>query len=343
MRHIKSVIFFSLSIILFFSCKKEGPEGPAGPEGPLGISTTPNPELYNKWEVISGLPSTKFVIIKNSNYMYLLDSTQYGFRSLTKDLAFITSTQLRAFMVTFNYSICDDTLRMTNNNDSIVMLKNIYAPDETAWVTFVSVTDTLYNPLTGGDGRQDIGFDGTNILWAGNWNTSTLYKINPSTGTSTTLSLSGNYYSPSINYASFSIWIVGNNTINKINPTTGTIISTSPTLCSSRIKSLALVGQKMFYSSNGYIYTWDISTDEILQHFPFDAIGMEYCGGYLYFLQDNKIHKCQLSPFKCLITYYIDSPVLNGNQGGLTYDGSHFWVAGLDSYNNEYILVKLSI
>jgi len=280
---------------------------------------------------------------KNDNSLYKLDSTQYGFRSLSMDLAFMTSVQIRVFMLTYNYSITGDTLRMVNQTDSIVMKKNSNGPDETSWVTMVTVTDTLYNPAVGGDGRQDIGFDGANILWAGNWNTSTLYKINPANGTHTTLTLAGNYYSPSTNYAASSIWIVNNYNIDKINPNTGTVLQSSPNLCSHRIKSLALVGQKMYYSSDGYIYTWDISTDEILQHFPCDAEGMEYAGGYLYLLQDHQIHKCQLSPFKCVLTYYINSPFSGGNIGGLTYDCASFWVVGEDPYNYEYVLAKLSI
>ncbi|HNW89840.1 MAG TPA: hypothetical protein PKN48_09260 [Bacteroidales bacterium] len=337
------ILLTAIVIILLISCKKEGPQGPAGPTGPTGISTTPDPAIYGKWEVISGLPSTRYIILKNDNFLYKLDSTQYGFRYLSSDLAFITSVQIRVFWLTYNYFVTGDTLRMINNTDSIVLKKNSSAPDETSWVTMVTVTDTIYNPVVGGDGRQDIGFDGANILWAGEWNTSTLYKINPASATHTTLSLTGSYYSPSTNYASFSIWIVNNTTIDKINPTTGAVLQTSPALCSQRVKSLALIGQKMYYSSDGYLYTWDISTDEILQHFPYDADGMEYTGGYLYLLKEHQIHKCQLSPFKCVLTYQIESPFSGGNIGGLTYDGTHFWIVGEDPDNYEYALLKLSI
>ncbi|HOY32638.1 MAG TPA: hypothetical protein PKW80_12240 [Bacteroidales bacterium] len=338
-----SIILTALILILLFSCKKEGPQGPAGSAGPTGISTTPNPAIYGKWEVIEGLPATRYVILKNDNSLFKLDSTQYGFRFLSVDLAFISSIQISVFMFTYNYSITGDTLRMTNQTDSIVMLKNSNAPDETAWVTFVTFTDTIDNPVIGGDGRQDIGFDGVNILWAGNWNTSTLYKINPANATYTTLTLAGSYYAPSTNFASSSIWIVNNNTIDKINPNTGTVLQTSPVLCTYRVKSLALVGQKMYYSSGGYIYTWDISTDEILQHFPYEAEGMEYTGGYLYLLQGHQIHKCQLSPFKCAVTYFINSPFAGGNGGGMTYDGAYFWIAGEDPVTYKYALAKLSI
>jgi hypothetical protein len=343
MKHFRSIIVTLVIFTLMISCKKEGPEGPQGPAGPTGISTAPDPALYNKWEVIYGLPSTRYVIFKNDNYVCVLDSTQYGFRSLSKALAFITSVQIKVYTTTYNYSIHGDTLRMTNNSDSIVLLKNADTPDETTWVTFVTVSDIINSPLPGGDGRQDIGFDGTNILWACDWNYDKLYKINPLTSTNTILSLAGGYYAPSVNYASAAIWIVNSTTIDKLDPSTGNVLSASPVLCTGMIRSLALIGQKMYFSSDGYIYTWDISTNEILQHFPFNASGMEYNNGYLYLLDEHHLHKCQLNPFHCVLTYYIDSPLAGSNMGGLTFDGSNFWVVCEDSDIYEFVLAKLAL
>jgi len=344
MKYIKSILLVTLAISLCTSCKKdkyEGPQGPAGPIGPTGISTTPNPAIYAKWDVISGLSGTRYVILKSDHSIYLLDSTQYGFKALESDLAFITSNQITIFMEIYNYSVANDTFRLTNTNKNVVLKKNNNVPDETEWVTFVTITHTIPNPETSGNGDQDIGFDGTNILWAGDWNTSTLYKINPTTETSTSLSLAGNYYAPSINYAPSAIWIVDNNTIDEVNATTGAVMSTSPVLSSGRIKSLALIGQKMFYSADGYIHTWDILTDEILQHFPLEVYGMEYVGGYLYFLQGHMLYKCQVSPFQCVSTYYINSPFAGSY--GITYDGSNFWVVVEEQNTYKYFLAKLSI
>jgi len=346
MKYIKSILFVALAISLCTSCKKdkyEGPQGPAGPTGPTGISTNPNPAMYAKWDVVSGLSGTRYVILKSDNSIHLLDSAQYGFKALESDLAFITSNQITIFLEIFNYSVANDTLRLTNTNKNVVLKKNNNAPDETEWVTFVTITNTIPNPEINGDGRQDIGFDGTNILWAGDWNSSTIYKINPTSATSTALSLMGSYYSPSINYAPSAIWIVNSNTIDEVNATTGAVMSSSPVLSANRIQSLALIGQKMFYSADGYIYTWDIITDEILQHFPLDVYGMEYVGGYMYFMKNHLLYKCQVSPFQCVLTYYIDSPVASGNSCGVTYDGSNFWIVGEDPATSEYVLAKLSI
>ena len=64
----------------------------------------------------------------------------------------------------------------------------------TAWVTHLSVTDSIDNPEVGGDGNQDIGFDGSHILWSGSMNSTKIYRIDPETGSHTTLSLSGMYH-----------------------------------------------------------------------------------------------------------------------------------------------------
>ena len=346
MKHIKAILLVALAISLFTSCKKEeGPAGPEGPTGPTGISTTPNPAIYAKWEVVSGLAGTKYAIIKNDNSFYRLDSAQYGFKSLQSDMAFITSSQITIFYSTYNYSIANDTLRLKNLNNNIVLKKNTNVPDEALWVIYVSVLDTIDNPAIGGDGRQEIGFDGTNILWSGNWNSSTLYKINPTTATSTTLSLAGNYYSAGVNYAASYIWISNYSTMDKVNPTTGAIISTSPVLTSgSRIVAHALIGQNMIYSDgNGNVFSWDISGATIVPLFTHYITGMEYVNGFLYLLDGNQVYKCQLSPFEALTSYYIDSPLVGSNMGGITYDGSHFWVVGEDNYTGDNKLVKLSI
>lgn len=347
MNPIKFILFSAFIASLFISCKKEGPvgpQGPTGPTGPTGITTTPNPAIYGKWEVVSGLTGTKYTIIKSDNSFYQLDSAQYGFKSLESTLAFITTAQITVYMTTYNYSITNDTLRLTNISDSIVLKKKANAPDETEWVTYVSVTATIDNPEIGGDGRQDIGFDGTNILWSGEWNSSTLYKINPATATSTSLSLWGSYYSAGVNFASSFIWISNNNTIDKVNPTTGAIISTSPVLSSSRIVSHALVGTDMIYcDGSGNISSWDITGVSITPLFSQYVHGMEYVNGFLYLNEGHQVYKCQLSPFEVLITYYIDSPFVGSNMGGITYDGSNFWIAGEDPDTGDYKLVKLDI
>jgi hypothetical protein len=346
MKYIKAILLVALAISFFTSCKKEeGPAGPEGPTGPTGITTTPNPAIYAKWEVVSGLAGTKYAIIKSNNSFYQLDSAQYGFKALQSDLAFITSSQITIFYSTYNYSITNDTLRLTNLNNNIILKKNANAPDETQWVIYISATDIINNPAIGGDGRQEIGFDGTNILWSGNWNSSTIYKINPITATSTTLSLAGNYYSAGVNYAAAAIWISNYNTMDKVNPSTGAIISTSPVLTSgSRIVSHALIGQNMIYSDgNGNVSSWDISGINITPLFNHYFYGMEYVNGFLYLLEGDAVYKCQVSPFQVMTSYYIDSPLVGSNMGGITYDGSHFWVVGENNYTGEYKLVKLSI
>jgi hypothetical protein len=59
-RHLTVLSFFCLAIILFSSCKKEGPAGPAGPAGPTGATGPTGPTgpqgpagtanvIYSRW------------------------------------------------------------------------------------------------------------------------------------------------------------------------------------------------------------------------------------------------------------------------------------------------------
>ncbi|HNW98838.1 MAG TPA: hypothetical protein PKK00_10555 [Bacteroidales bacterium] len=344
MRTVRILFIIIFASIIFTECKKEGPQGPTGPTGPqgaTGYSTDPDPDLYGKWQIVSGLSETKYIILKNNNILYALDTVDYGFRSLRVDLAFITYAQIEVFMNLFNYTISNDTLVLSNQTETIVFKKNDNAPDETEWVTFVTVSDSIASPVTNGDGRQDIGFDGMNILWTAESNSNTLQKINPVTHAISSLTLSGTYYYGGVNFTNPDLYISNNNKIIKVNPSTGAVISTSPTITSGRIKALALVGQTMYCSADGYIYTWDISTNAVLQHFPFDADGMEYVGGYLYFFQDSQIHKCQLSPFKCIASYYVNHKIKTSYNGGITHDGANFWIASSDQ-SNQYYLYKIN-
>lgn len=336
-----------LLTICFIACKKEGPEGPAGapgPQGPNGIGSA-DPNIYNKWQVVSGLPGTKYVIIKNDNSFYQLDSAAYGFKDLYSDMAFITGSQIACFSL-YNYSISNDTLTLTNSYGTVILKKNPNAPDETQWVTVVTEIDSIANPVATGDGRQDIGFDGTNILWTGDYNSTTVYKINPAThAISGTLPLSTNYSGGQINYAASNIWIANNTIVDKVNPANGSVISTSPTLSTNgSITGMALAGQNLWYSNwQGNVSTWDIISNTITPQFQCRATGMEYVNGYLYLFRDNSIYKCQLTPFFAAVTTYTIPSIDGGNNGGITYDGSKFWVVKYNYSQNTYSLVKLSI
>ena len=347
MKYLNSILVVALAVIIFSSCKKEGPagpQGPTGPTGPTGNTSLVDPALYGKWAVQSGLTGTSYLIIKDDNITYRLDSAAYGFKRLYTDMAFVTSSQIKIFGIVYNYTISNNTLYLSNLNSNIVLTKNDNAPDETEWVTYVNVIDSIVSPNPTDDGRQDIGFDGTNILWTTKSSSNTLYKINPVTHAVTTLTLSGTYYYSGALYASSSLWLSDQNVIYKVNPTTGAVISTSPTLCSSTITGLALYGDYMFYSDwSGHVYYWDITGSTVYPFFDRMVNGMEYVGGYLYLAYGNMVYKCQMSPFKCVQTYYVDSPLAGSNNGGITFDGANFWIAGYSYDTDEYKLVKLDM
>jgi len=341
MKVMRTALVCSFVFILLIACKKEGPQGPAGPTGPTGSTTTVNPAIYGKWQVISGLPGTKYFIIKNDNIIYRLDSADYGFKSLFSNMALLTYTQINAFFMTYNYTIIDETMTLSNMNGDITLVRKNNAPHETQWVTNLTITDSIPSP-TGGDGRQDIGFNGTEILWTSTSSSSILYKINPSTHAVTNFNLSSSYYYGCTDYAAGFLWISDGNTIDKVNATSGAVLSTSPVLSSIQVTADALVGQEMWFCNwSGEVYTWNISTNVITPQFNLSVSGMEYSGGFLYIFHNNMIYKCQVTPFEAITTYYIESDNVSGNNGGITFDGTNFWVVGYDN-SGEHKLYKLS-
>ncbi len=349
MRYIKIALFLCLALSFFISCKKDkytGPQGPEGPAGPTGIASSPDPALFTKWDAVSGFSETKYVIFKSDYSVNTLDSAQYGFKTISSDIAAITNNQIYYNYNIYNYAIVNDTLRITNNVDTMVLKKNINAPEITEWVTYLTITDSIDNPVVGGEGNQEIGFDGSHILWAGSLNSSKLYRISPSTGTYTTLNLSGNYYYAGVACSGPSIWVADNSTFDQVDPSNGAVLTTSPVLSSEGITALTLSGVSMLYCTP----TGKFCSYDMVSHFngwlfsiPDGFTGLEYVNDFLYFFRGHYLYKWQFSSYQVVTTYYIDSPLLDDETGGVTYDGTHFWVVGKNPNTDEYKLLKLSL
>ncbi|HNW69693.1 MAG TPA: hypothetical protein PKI01_04785 [Bacteroidales bacterium] len=342
MKSVKVILLLSLVLIVFASCKKEGPQGPEGPSGPAGTSQTVNPELYGKWQVVSGLPETKYIIVYNNNMTYLLDSLEFGFKHIHEDMALITYAQIYLENTVFNYTISHDTLRLTNFSKNIVLKKNSNAPAETEWVTFVTVTDNIPSP-TNVTGNFDIGYTNGKIAWTAKSPSDTLFLINSTTHDVSYLFINS-VTNGSVNCAT-AFWISSDNRVYQVSPNNGLTLSSSPVLGSGRVNALTLVGANdMWLCIDNKIKTWNPLTNDITEKFELYANGMEYVGSYLYILQNELIFKCQISPtFQVVQTYYINDPNLNfwGN-GGITYDGAHFWIVGQDNDTYQFSLYKLS-
>jgi len=343
MRCVKIILQLALVLIVFASCKKEGPQGPEGPSGPAGNSLTVNSELYGKWQVVSGLTETKYIIIYNNNLTYLLDSLEYGVKKLSEDMAMITYAQIYLHNEVFNYTLSNDTLRLTNFSKNIVLKKNSNAPAETQWLTFITITDSIPSP-TNEVGNFDIGYANGKIAWTAKSPSDTLFLINTTTHDVTYLSITSANYG-SVNFAT-AFWISSDNRIYQVSPNNGLTLSSSPVLGTGRVQSLALVNaNSMWLCIDNKIKIWNPLTNDITQLGELYTNGMEYVDSYLYILQDNLIFKCQLSPtFQVVQTYYINNSHLNiwGN-GGITYDGTHFWIVGQENNTYKYGLYKLSL
>lgn len=350
MRYIKTALLLCLALSFIVSCKKDkytGPQGPEGPAGPTGTASSPDPALFTKWTVVSGLSETRYIIFKNDFSINLLDSAQYGFKTISSDLAFITDKQLYYDYSAYNYVVINDTLKITNQTDTVVLKKNTNAPDMTTWVTYLNVIDSINNPVVGGEGHQDIGFDGNYILWSGSWNSSKIYRINPETGSHTSLNLSGNYYNAGVTCVAPSIWIADISTFDQIDPSNGSVLNTSPVISSEGIRALAISGggSMVYCTPTGKVFSFDMVShfNMWLFTYPGDFTGMEYVNGFLYFFGGHYLFKWQVSSFGVVSSYYIDSPLFDNETGGITYDGTHFWVVGKNPNTDEYKLLKLNL
>jgi len=350
MRTIKTALLLCLALSFIVSCKKDkytGPQGPEGPAGTTGIASSPDPALFTKWDVVSGLNETKHIIFKSDFSINLLDSAQYGFKTISSDLVFITNNQLYYDYTVFNYVIDNNTLKITNKTDTIVLKKSTNAPEMTEWVSYLNVIDSIDNPEVGGDGNQDIGFDGSHILWSGSMNSSKIYRIDPETGSHTTLSLSGNYYNAGVNCVAPSIWIADISTFDQIDPSNGSVLNTSPVISSGGISALALdAGGSMLYCTpTGKVFSFDMVShfNVWLFTYPDGFTGLEYVNGFLYFFRGHYLYKWQFSSYQIVTSYYIDSPLLDNETGGITYDGTHFWVVGQNPNTDEFKLLKLNL
>jgi len=336
----KILCMIALSALAFNSCKKPKTE-PAEPAPPVNNGPT---SLCNKWEVISGLSETKYLIIKNDSTISQLDSAQYGFKKLYSGN--VTGSIVELLKI-YNYTLSNDTLKLTNSAGIVLLKKCNTTWDETNWIIYVNQTDSINSPRPNGDPREDMGFDGSNILWTADATSDTLFKINPLTHQITRIKLNTNYWYGSLSCGAGNTWISNGYSIDKFN-VTGGVISTSPTFV-EYIKGMALIGQDMWYAWNssapntfGNLSAWNTlnnNTTLKVSQLPIRISGMEYVGGYLY-INENQggIYKCQISPFLVIKNYKMKEINQDGfGYNGLTHDGSKFWIT------HRHKIMKLDI
>lgn len=322
---------------------------------PAGGSTILYAALYNNWEVKSGMPNTKFITIKSDNsYSIFNEDKTWGFRSIGNDMSFISGTQLSLvnngyFMYSYNYSVKNDSLILSNANEKIIAIKNNNAPKKTQWIDYVSSLDSVPFPIQFGDPREDIGFDGQNIILTGDANSRTLYKINVNTKTVSTLALKYNAYYSSASFANNSIWFLSTNNVSKIDMNGSTTFSSAQLNNGDRTDGggFAFDGTNFYCSSRNCIYNYNITNNSWTNLYDIQNVtGMEYVGGYLYVVKEGAIHKCTISPFRVVKTYIINSATDSGGYGrliGITYDGTYFWISLYNKHSNKKEIHKVNL
>lgn len=324
------------------SCKKEIP-GPPGPRGPGGIGSA-DPRLFNKWEIISGSKTMKFLAFTNEHRItQLYEDKTFGFKTTSENTALITGNQVQMNYFTYNYSISNDTLKLTTTGGSILAKRNDNAPTIDSWVSVIQPLDSFQAPHID-DPREDIGCDGEYLYMVDGANSDSIYKIGiAAKGLTGAIPFRG-YYS-SIEYAEGYLWASNSNTLRKLNKTTGEEIQVSIPLGDYAIQGLAYDGQYFWCNANGYrsdtLIKYDpvnntiVSKEAFQDYAPF--LGMAYVNGYLYVCNNGFVYKCTTSPFKAIKTYKIGTIENNGYGGitGIAYDGSNFWLKAEKGYEAD--------
>lgn len=324
------------------SCKKEIP-GPAGPQGPGGIGSA-DPRLFNKWEIISGSNAMKFLAFTNDNRVtQLYEDKTFSFKTTFENTVLITGNQVQMNYLTYNYSISNDTLKLTNTVGSILAKRNDNAPTIDSWVSLVQPLDSFQAPPID-DPREDIGCDGEYLYMVDGYNSDSIYKVSIAAKSLTATVPFRGYYS-SVEYAEGYLWASNSNTLRKLNKTTGEEVQVSINMGDHDIPGLAYDGQYFWCNVRGYksdtLIKYDpvsntaISKIAFQDHAPFS--GITYVNGYLYVCNNGFVYKCTTSPFKAIKTYKIGTIENNGYGGmsGIAYDGSSFWIKAEKGYEAD--------
>ena len=203
--------------VMIFGCSKDSTTSPS-------TSGPSNSSLVGNWVVLSGLPGTKYLSYHSDNVYYYLNQFGFGLRGMDAAVAQISGSTINIGQSIFNFSITGDTLLLSSPAQTIVLLHSTTAPSDSQWAISARILDTLTPPI---QQSTDMAING-NIMWYGNtYSSHTLYKINLTTRAVDTLPTATYAWAVEWDGTNLWTRNDGTTTISKINPTTGATISTS--------------------------------------------------------------------------------------------------------------------
>ncbi len=366
-QYYRPLFILSIIIALATSCNPEdgedGAMGAQGIQGEQGLAgedaTSTTPAAYGIWEVTSEIGSdvAKYVYINEDNTLIILSEDQLGFKRAERTNVIVSVNQLStngyygSLNGVNNYEVNGDILTLTRSYDSnpVIMQRSTTAPNSSEWITELTILD---ESNTTWDRAVDIAFDGTYLLGF-NSDDHNIEQINP-----IDFSLEGVIPTTRSAYAveieksddpnrqlfqsdngsrNYQSYIYSSNSFYYTSIDLGAWVNG----IASKVPGELWVASGNEQTLYHYFSHGPLSPGEILGNIPLDFTpkGLDYRDGFLYVTEENRVHKCQLTPeFKAIETYELRSH----NVSGITYDGTNFWLAATD-VNNIQKLVKIDL
>ena len=366
-QYYRPLFMLSMLLILVVSCNPEDGEdglmGEQGIQGEQGIAgedaTITTPAAYGIWEVTSelGTDIAQYIYINEDNTLNILSEDQLGFKRAERTNVIVSKDQITIGLSGYygslvginNYEVNGDILTLTRSyeSDPLIMQRSTTAPNSLNWIKELTI---LAQGNTTWDRAVDIAFDGTYLLGY-NDNNRNIEQINP-----IDFSLEGViptsrsayvveieksddpsrqlFQSGSDNYHSY---IYSSNSFNYTSIDLGDRI----TGIASKVPGELWVASGYEDTLYHYFSHGPLSPGEILGTIPLNINlkGLDYRDGFLYVTEENRVHKCQLTPeFRAIETYELKKHYVSG----ITFDGTNFWLAATDR-NDLQKLVKIDL
>ena len=318
--------------LMIFGCSKDSTTSPTS-------SGATNSTLVGNWQVLSGVSGAKYLAYHADNVYYYLNQYGNGLRGIDGGVAQVSDNTINIAQTIYNFSVKGDTLFFSSPSQTVTLLRSTTAPSDSQWVKTVNVLDTLTPPIPE---ATDMAING-NIMWYGNaYSSHNLYKINLTTRAVDTLPTTNYAWAVEWDGTNLWTSSDGSTTIYKVNPTTGANISTSVDM-GAWIYGIAWDGVSLWCSSwnEETMYRYDPATNTVLNTYPLgrnvEIGGLAYVAGSLYVCAHGVINKCTASPFATVSAYQIAGYYA----AGIAYDGTNFWVSTYQG--NKYMVFKVAL
>ncbi|MBN2480273.1 MAG: hypothetical protein JXB19_00915 [Bacteroidales bacterium] len=243
----------------------------------------------------------------------------------------------------FNFTVDDNDLTLTNPDGEIILRCYGNEPSRHQWVANIELLQTMDAPVEQGTDLAFNGEflwygAGTNYS-----DPAYLYKIDPATlsvvqNLPTSNWAVGIEWADGYLWTSSN----GYSSIYKVNPLTGSNVFTSVGM-GLWIKGIAYDNNYLWCGSwnEKTIYKYNPFLNLVSAEFQIRCLpeGVAYVGGYLYICVDGFLNRCTTDPFQCVGAYDL----ANGYIYGFAFDGNDYWISAyLAEESPHYKIFKVS-